>query len=73
MTNSALQRAITIAGSQTKLAEKLGVYPQLVQSWTKTRVPSHWVIPIEKATGGQVCRQELRPDIFGEPNQESAA
>jgi len=73
MSNAALQKAIDIAGNQTRLAEKLGEYPQLVQSWTKTRVPAHWVMPIVKAVGGAVRAEELRPDIFGEPEKDSAA
>jgi DNA-binding transcriptional regulator YdaS (Cro superfamily) len=73
MSNAALQKAIDIAGNQTRLAEKLGEYPQLVQSWTKTRVPAHWVIPIVKAVNGAVSPSDLRPDIFGDPDQDTAA
>lgn len=67
MNNSGLQKAINLAGTQTKLAELLGVYPQLVQSWVKTNVPPARAVQIERATKGAVTRAELRPDIFGDP------
>jgi DNA-binding transcriptional regulator YdaS (Cro superfamily) len=68
MNNQALHKAISILGSQTRLAKRLGTYPQLVQSWTKTKVPARWARSIEAATGGKVRAIDLRPDIFGEPD-----
>jgi DNA-binding transcriptional regulator YdaS (Cro superfamily) len=62
MKNNGLQKAINIAGNQSKLAQRLNISPQRVQFWTKNRVPAEWVIPIEIETG--VTRHEIRPDIY---------
>lgn len=62
MKNTGLQKAISIAGSQTALAKRLGKYPQLVQFWSSTQVPAKWVLKIEKETG--VHRSEIRPDLY---------
>jgi DNA-binding transcriptional regulator YdaS (Cro superfamily) len=60
----ALNKAITIAGSQTKLAEKLKITPQAVQQWLVggRYVPVKRASEIERLTG--VKREQLRPDIF---------
>ena len=64
MENSAIHRAVEIAGSQTKLARKIGVRQSDVWTWLQGRpVKADKVIAIEAATG--VSRHELRPDIFG--------
>ncbi len=69
-----LQRAITIFGSQSALARELKIKPQAVQQWVhRRRVPVERAIQIERATNGRVTRYELRPDIFGEPPEETAA
>jgi DNA-binding transcriptional regulator YdaS (Cro superfamily) len=60
-----LQRAISIAGSQSELARRIGVTQAHVWQWlhrSKGKVPGQYVIPIEKATG--VSRHELRPDLY---------
>lgn len=65
---SALARAIEIAGSQTKLARVLGVSQQTVSYWASQKdgeVPAEHCSAIEEATGRQVKRRELRPDLFG--------
>lgn len=53
--------------TQTDLAHRLGVTQGLVHQWVtgKTRITAERAIEIEKATDGQVTRQELRPEIFG--------
>lgn len=50
--------------TQTDLAEKLGISQGLVSMWSSgTRpVPIERCVEIERATDGQVTRQELRPD-----------
>lgn len=71
--DSPLNRAISIAGSQQKLADLLGTTQALIWFWLKSSkrgVPAERCIPIEKATG--ISRHELRPDIFG-PAPEQAA
>jgi DNA-binding transcriptional regulator YdaS (Cro superfamily) len=69
--NTPLQRAVTLAGSQTELARRIGVQQAHVWNWlnrSKGKVPGEHVIPIEKATG--VSRHELRPDLY--PIEEQA-
>lgn len=76
---TAIKKAVEIVGSQSALAEILGVRPQAVQQWVAAGSVSHKrVIAVEKATGGIVSRQELRPDLYPadqfEPqNQDPAA
>lgn len=69
--NTPLQRAVTLAGSQTELARRIGVQQAHVWNWlnrSKGKVPGEYVISIEKATG--VSRHELRPDLY--PIEEGA-
>ena len=63
-----LKRAIDIVGSQSALARAIGITPQAVQYWAKkgVRVPAEYCAGVETATGGQVTRAELRPDLFDE-------
>lgn len=63
-----VEKAIEIMGSQSKLAEAIGVTPSFVNQWLSgTRpVPPVRCKDIEAATGGKVTRLELRPDVFGE-------
>ena len=64
---SPLAKAIKIVGSQLKLAKILGKRQSLVWYWLKCgHVSAAAAIPIEQATGGQVTRHELRPDIYPE-------
>lgn len=60
----ALQRAITLVGSQRKLGLCCGVIQQCVAAWLKNGVPSRHVLSIEQATRGAVTRYELRPDLY---------
>lgn len=64
-----LERAIRALGSQQKLAEAIGLSQQGVSYLLNNapRVTAEVAVAIERATGGQVRRAELRPDIFGEP------
>ena len=65
-----LEQAITIAGNQVILAEKIGVTPQAVQQWKKNnKVPAERVISVERLTG--VSRHDIRPDIY--PRESSSA
>lgn len=63
-----LQKAIDKAGSQQALAAAIGVSQQQVSYlMTKARrIPAEIAIAVERATGGEVSRNELRPDIFGD-------
>lgn len=62
---SALDEAITNAGSQAALARDIGVSQQLISYWLKKGgvVPAEYVVKVESASG--VSRHALRPDIFG--------
>lgn len=68
---SPIEKAVFIVGSQTKLANLVGVTPQSVQQWcVKGVVPARRVIAVEQATDGQVTRYELAPELYP---KESAA
>lgn len=53
------------SGGVVALARELGIKHTALYSWT--RVPAERVLDIERITG--VSRHELRPDIFGQPEQ----
>lgn len=60
----ALTKAITLLGSQTALAKSLGGSAQTVNNWIKRgSVPAEHCPAIERATGGAVRCEDLRPDI----------
>lgn len=61
-----LLRAIDLVGSQTELADMLGVRQQTISYWIyhSQQVPPKHVLKIEKATKGNVTRSQLRPDIY---------
>ena len=64
-----LERAVELCGGQAGLARRIGSSQQSVAYWlTKAvrGVPAEMVPAIEQATGFQVTRHDLRPDIFGE-------
>lgn len=50
-------------GRGTALAKEIGAHPPDVSRWADgTRpIPVHFGAPIERATGGQVTRQEMFP------------
>ena len=60
----ALDRAIAQFGTQTNLAKHIGVTTMAVSLWRKRGVPAQRVLAIEAATGHQVSRHELRPDLY---------
>lgn len=60
----ALNKAISILDTQTKLASAVGVVPQVVNNWLKRgRVPAEHCPSIERVTKGEVRCEELRPDV----------
>lgn len=65
MNTTALQAAISIAGSQTKLAAAIGVRQQHIWAWLNRdgKVPVEYVAPICRATKGVIRPVELRPDL----------
>lgn len=54
------------AMTQTELAKAVGVTQPMVSQWARglVRVAADRVVAIERATGGRVTRQELRPDLY---------
>lgn len=71
MTESALQRAIEIAGSSAELARRCNVTRASLQGWKSPgRVPAERVLAIEEAVDGKVTRHELRPDLY--PQEQAA-
>lgn len=63
---NALAKAIDIVGGQTQLARLLGIKQANVWHWLNKaeRVPGEYVLAIEAATGNQVTRHDLRPDLY---------
>ena len=66
MKNLNIEKAILIIGTQKKMGEAIGVSQAAVQKWLHglNPVSPKFVLPIEKATKGQITRHELRPDIY---------
>jgi DNA-binding transcriptional regulator YdaS (Cro superfamily) len=72
---AALRRAKNILGTQSAIADLVGVtqpHVSFVLSG-KSKIPADWCIPIETATDGQVKRHELRPDLYPRDRKEVAA
>lgn len=68
MSTDALERACKKVGGQSALAGKIGVRQSTLWHWlnrAKRGAPAEFVPAIEAATGGEVSRHELRPDVFG--------
>lgn len=65
MDKNALISACEKVGGQASLARMLNVKPPTVNQWIKDErpVPAERCIEIERATGGAVRCEELRPDI----------
>lgn len=62
-----IKKAVCVAGTQTALAELIGVTPQAVQKWvTQGFVPGQRCREVESALGGKVSRYELNPTVFGD-------
>ena len=61
-----LQKAITIAGSQKKLAIACGISQTAIHKWLKrdAYIPLERAYQIDKATKGEVTKEQLRPDIY---------
>lgn len=60
---SALRQAIAVAGSQTKLAAKLGIRQPSIAEWlARNTVPIDRCTTIEALTG--VRCEQLRPDVY---------
>lgn len=60
--NAGVLEAIKVAGSQSKLAELLGIDQPLIAYYLKTQVPAKRAIQIEEVTG--VSKKKIRPDLW---------
>ncbi|MDM3332423.1 helix-turn-helix domain-containing protein [Citrobacter sp. Cb127] len=64
MTNKVIQRAVSIAGSQKKLADLCGVAQPTVWRWLHGGgIDARYVMQIVNATNGKVKATEIRPDL----------
>lgn len=69
-----LKRAVSLKGSQNRLAEAMGCSQSKV-SWllkSADSISGDDAVAVEQATGGDVSRHDLRPDLFGAPQTEAA-
>ncbi|MCA9180769.1 MAG: helix-turn-helix domain-containing protein [Planctomycetales bacterium] len=75
MDNQALLKAIGECGSQAELARRIGVSTPQVNEWTKGQrpIPPTRCERIERATGGAVTCEELRPDLMWTRDQDGNA
>jgi DNA-binding transcriptional regulator YdaS (Cro superfamily) len=62
-----IKRAIEIFGSQTALANRIGVGQNVISYWLREakNVPPKRAVQLEAVTNGAVTRKELRPDLWG--------
>lgn len=73
---SHIERAISLKGSQAKLAADMGCSQQQISYLLKAKsITAEMAKNLDEATGGAVSRHVLRPDIFGQADeaQEGAA
>jgi DNA-binding transcriptional regulator YdaS (Cro superfamily) len=64
MSRELIEQAITLAGSQAKLAEACGVKQQSIWQAKETgRCSAELALQIEQATDGKVTARQLRPDL----------
>lgn len=60
-------RVIEAGGGTKRVAEALGVRPQVVSNWRRRNViPAERVLALEAVTG--VSRHVIRPDIYPPPD-----
>jgi|GEM_PF-741000 len=60
----AIELAISLCGSEGKLAMKCDVKQQTVNYWRKKgRVPAKHILAVEQATNGKVTREQLLSDL----------
>lgn len=64
MSMTPLERAVELAGSQSRFAEAVGTSQQLVSYWLANAkaLPAEFVLAAEARFG--ISRHELRPDIY---------
>ena len=66
--------AIERFGSEAKAAAAAGVSQPVINEAKKTgRVGPKLAIGLDRATGGEISKSDLRPDLWPHSDQESAA
>lgn len=70
-----LEKAIKYVGSKKRLADMIGVSPQVLDRWLENRngVPTSGILcqKIETATRGFVKAADLYPELFGATGDKS--
>ena len=59
-----IERASKAVGSQSKLAEVLGVTQQNISYWKTSGIPIEYCTAVEVATKGVVTRKDMRPKTW---------
>ncbi len=69
-----IKAAVDKRGSQAKLATAMGCSQQQIAYLLKaSSITAEMALKVHEATGGAVSKHDLRPDIFGVPQQEGRA
>lgn len=68
-----VKRAVSMLGSQKKLADAASISQQLISQLctSATSISAETSVAIERATKGAVSRSDLRPDLW--PRDQGAA
>lgn len=59
--------------SQQEFADKIGVSQGLVWQWLEghTRITAERALEIEEKTRGEIKREDLRPDLYGQASRNT--
>lgn len=70
MAIEAFSKAISMVGSQTALANRIGKKQSHIWTWLNRdkRVPAESVLAVAEAVGFEVTPHQLRPDIYPNPD-----
>jgi DNA-binding transcriptional regulator YdaS (Cro superfamily) len=71
--NQGITQAIQSLGGVARLADALGVSPQVVINWRRRGAPAEHCPAIERATKGEVRCEDLRPDVAWDVLREQGA
>jgi DNA-binding transcriptional regulator YdaS (Cro superfamily) len=67
-----INHAIKLHGSQVRLAEAIGCSQQQISYLLKAKkITAEMAMKLDVATGGEVSKHILRPDIFGGTGQQA--
>ncbi|MEH4265727.1 transcriptional regulator [Klebsiella aerogenes] len=64
MNEAIQQKILSVCGSQSELARRLGKNSQTVSAWFRNGVASTEVINASRALNWEVTPHELRPDLY---------